>query len=235
MAQQPFSTFCLGRSPVVAILAAFLAGCAGPPAASATARASVIHAVPASSMVLGNGSPRLRLTAGCDMRGRWTCERPSRLEVLTDDGDTSQQIVLPTLAGDQAPQAHYGPLDGTYATRSASFALGDINGDQQPDLLIAAGREGAYGGFNYDVYLADPRTGEFRKNATLSELSVGMTPPIVIGAQIQVGAKSGCCLQVQETYALRSDRPVLVRRVTTDSTDTTRAPVVTVEQGKAGR
>lgn len=131
-----------------------------------------------------------------------------------------QNLEISSLFFDSVASLYRGPLDSHTATRKHSFILSDVNNDGQEDLLIWTGKEGAYGGASFDVYLADPATGKFQYSSAFSELTIGYNGLFIIdGNKIKTVASSGCCMHIFETYEIQNNTPVLIERITEDSTN----------------
>jgi hypothetical protein len=95
--------------------------------------------------------------------------------------------------------------------------ISDVNADDHEDVLLWSGRDGAYGGPSFDVYLFNESLRTFRLNQALSDLTVGYTGLFgVDGARITADSLIGCCVRVRETYLVSAGRLELVERVTTD-------------------
>ena len=177
-----------------------------------------------------DGDSGLRLTSGCPLVrvDSWTCTRPSRLEVI-DANQRIQTLTLPSLRSTGPPRLYRGPLDGRYAVESYTFVLADINFDQRGDLLIWAGNEGAYGHKSFDVYLREVPSGRLTRSVAFSEIGIGRSPPVARNGRLLTGAKSGCCIHVEETYEIEDGLPRLIQRMTTDTNDANGPPVVRTE------
>ncbi|WP_147455615.1 XAC2610-related protein [Solilutibacter pythonis] len=144
------------------------------------------------------------------------CAGPVRL-MLTKGGGSSQQIDLPSLYFDNQASVYRGVIDETYKLRGHSLILSDVNADGHQDLLVWSGKEGAYGGPSYDVYVFDPADGKFVHDQDFSDLTVGYNGLFFVEKDgIRAVSSEGCCLHVTDTYEIRRGKPVLVKRVTED-------------------
>ena len=177
-----------------------------------------------------DGSPRLQLTPGCPVVALedWNCSTPSRLDII-DGSNGTQTLMLASLRSSWPIRTYRGALDGAYAADPYTFVLGDINFDQRVDLLVWTGNAGTYGHKSFDVYLQRSGKAGFVRSSALSQLGIGRSPPVARGAHLWTGAKSGCCVHVEETYRLVQDMPLLVKRRTTDTSDITKSPQITTE------
>ncbi|MBE2211865.1 MAG: FG-GAP repeat protein [Xanthomonadaceae bacterium] len=145
------------------------------------------------------------------------CKRDVRLEIAGPE-DVNQTLSLEKIYLDSEATAYLGSLSGGYREKGYSIVLGDLNGDDHPDLMVWTGREGGYGGASYDVFLFDAKTREFVRNPALTELMQGATAPFLVeDGYLKLAFKDGCCLHVFDSYQLRNGEPVLVERVTEDN------------------
>ena len=136
-------------------------------------------------------------------------------------GRPAQRIVLSSFFFDSAASLYRGPLHSGVVLHRHSLILSDVNNDGVEDLLVWTGKEGAYGGPSFDVYLMRT-TGQFELSEEYSELTVGYNGLFAVdGNLIKTVASSGCCMHVFETYEIRQNEEalVLIERVTEDNTD----------------
>lgn len=149
--------------------------------------------------------------------------------VVQAGGRAAQRIMLSSFFFDSAASLYRGPLHSGVALHRHSLMLSDVNNDGVEDLLVWTGKEGAYGGPSFDVYLMRPATGQFERSEGYSELTVGYNGLFTVdGNHIKVVASSGCCLHVFETYEIRQGEPVLIERIAQDDTDPAK-PLKTTE------
>ncbi len=140
--------------------------------------------------------------------------------LLRSKSAPEQTIEISSFFLDGAATLYYGSLDAGATVSRHSILLSDVNNDGIADLLLWTGKEGAYGGPSYDVYLMDTTSGKFQYSAEFSELTVGYNGLFTTeGNKIKTVASSGCCVHVFETYELQNRLPVLIERLTEDSTD----------------
>lgn len=147
------------------------------------------------------------------------CAGPVRLS-LAKEGGASQQIDLPSLYFDSQASLYRGAIDESYKLRGHSLILSDVNVDGHQDLLVWSGKEGAYGGPSYEVYLFEPSSGKFVHNQDFSDLTVGYNGLFFVEEnKIRAISTEGCCLHVTDTYEVKENKPVLIKRVTEDDGD----------------
>jgi hypothetical protein len=191
-------------------------------ASSSTASEAIGALSSQQGLKVGAGDFVLRLTgSGCrKFAGHVVvCDRKNRLEITATDGSIRQMLQPESVFVDSNALVYRGPLDKAGHPDTHTFVMSDANGDGRDDLMIWSGREGAYGGPSFDVYLFDPATSEFKQNQPFSELTVGYLGLFrVEGGRIKTASKSGCCTHVYETYAVEDNVPRLVERVTEDAT-----------------
>lgn len=143
-----------------------------------------------------------------------------KVSLLIQEGTQQQVIEVASLFLDGAATLYRGALSKGAAINRHSLLLSDVNNDGVEDLLIWTGKEGAYGGPSYDVYLMDPSSGKFQHSAAFSELTIGYNGVFVVdGNRIRTVASSGCCVHIFETYDIQNNLPVLIERLTEDSSD----------------
>lgn len=136
------------------------------------------------------------------------------------EGKATQRIVASSLFFDSSASLYRGPLHAGAEVHRHSLILSDVNNDGIEDLLVWSGKEGAYGGPSFDVYLMRASTGQFELSKEYSELTIGYNGLFEVdGNLIKTVASSGCCMHIFETYEIRQGKPVLVERVTEDNTD----------------
>lgn len=123
-----------------------------------------------------------------------------------------QRIRLKTFWFNTAKTVYTGKLDDRYADDSASVIFSDINQDGEDDLIVQTGKNGAYGGASYSVYLSND--GKFIYHRKLSKLTEGKTGLFrVNGNKLSAFAKSGCCEQTSYVYQLEKDKLKLLEEV----------------------
>lgn len=172
-------------------------------------------------MALTIGDWSLKLSASdCEQRldhVQW-CKRDVQLNV-EGPGGIKQLIPLESVYLDSESTAYVGSLSGRYREKGYSIVFGDIDGDGHQDLMVWTGREGGYAGASYDVFLFNAETKQFVRNLALTELMLGATAPFIVDdGRLKLAFKDGCCLHIFDTYELQGNEPVLVERVTEDST-----------------
>lgn len=147
------------------------------------------------------------------------CDREPRLEITSTDGSFHQTLTPASVFVDDDALVYRGTLDGANKPDTHTFVLSDVNGDALDDLMVWSGRDGAYGGPSFDVYLFDAAGPGFRLSQPWSELTVGYLGLFgVQDGKIRTTSKSGCCIHVYETYLVENNLPKLIERVTEDAT-----------------
>ena len=193
------------------------------PSAASTAPATsnaTLDAQGRMTMTLGDWS--LQVSASdCEKwldHVQW-CKRDVQLKIA-GPGGINQTLPLEEIYLDSEATAYVGSLSGDYREKGYSIVFGDLNNDGHPDLMVWTGREGGYGGASYDVFLFDAAAKQFVRNPALTELMLGATAPFAVeDGHLKLAFKDGCCLHVFDSYQLQNGEPVLVERVTEDSTD----------------
>jgi hypothetical protein len=113
-----------------------------------------------------------------------------------------------------------GPLTDGGKRGAYSFLLSDVNGDGNDDLIVWTGRDGAYGGPSFDVYLLNAAEHKYAYSHAYSDLTVGSAGLFTIeNGKLKTIAKDGCCTHIFETYQVESDEPKLVERVTESTSE----------------
>ncbi|MBJ6979027.1 MULTISPECIES: hypothetical protein [unclassified Luteimonas] len=141
----------------------------------------------------------------------------TQLDIAFPDAATQHALNTGPMLVRADALAFRGPLPVDARPEAHSIVISDVNADDHEDLLLWSGRDGAYGGPSFDVYLFDEPRGAFRLNRALSDLTVGYTGLFgVDGSRITADSLTGCCVRVRETYLVDDGRPELVERVTTD-------------------
>ena len=167
------------------------------------------------------GSIQLHLRAGrCEhlVEGLLACDDGLELAVSTVDRKLQQTLRPASILLKRDALVYRGQLPVDARPEAHSFVISDVDADGKDDLLLWSGREGAYGGPSFDVYLFDEGRSEFRFNEGMSDLTKGYVGLFGVDGQLIVAnAQSGCCLRVQETYVLEDDHPKLVERTTVDA------------------
>lgn len=147
------------------------------------------------------------------------CNQQVVLTVSKADGSLNQKLDPAAVFVKSDATLYRGPLDKSYKQGGHSFVLTDLNNDGHDDLMVWAGLEGAYGGPSFDVYLFDSAKREFVFDQDFSDLTIGANGLFSVeSGKIKVASSDGCCLHVFDTYAVESNKPVLVERVTEDTT-----------------
>ncbi len=205
------------------------------PAGAALGESSVLAALESErglQVAIGNFALRLSATGCGKFAGDLVlCNRDNRLEIAGTTGSFKQALVPDAVVVDASALAYRGLLTAASKPGAHTFVMSDVNGDKRDDLIIWSGREGAYGGPSFDVYLFDAVTPAFRHSQPFSDLTVGYLGLFgVEDGKIRTASKSGCCIHVYETYAVEKDTPRLTERVTEDTTSGAESPRVTIER-----
>jgi hypothetical protein len=98
----------------------------------------------------------------------------------------------------------------------------DFDFDGNADFAIHDGDNGPYGAPTFGIYLRDPTRNAFARSAKLSALAETSIAPMQVDAQkrqLRVASKSGCCIHWFEWYVVEGRNPRLVRRETTEGSD----------------
>lgn len=158
------------------------------------------------------------------------CAGKTRISVHGDGRGFEQTLEVPSFYFDSANSVYRGPLDASYKIRGHSIVISDVNEDGKEDILIWTGKEGAYGGPSYDVYLFEASSGNYVHSADFSELTQGYNGLFFVEqGRIKAVSSEGCCLHVQDTFEVKGNKPVLVERITEDTSNPD-APKKTVER-----
>ncbi|MFN8671939.1 MAG: hypothetical protein U0457_07650 [Candidatus Sericytochromatia bacterium] len=97
----------------------------------------------------------------------------------------------------------------------------DFNFDGEEDLAIRNGNNSGYGGPSYDIYLFDKNKKKFSINKALTEIAstnLGMFKTDTKRKRIIAFSKSGCCWHKTIEYAVKSDKPIELYKLTEDAT-----------------
>lgn len=173
----------------------------------------------------------IRLGAsGCEsfVEGLLMCSDDVRLQVSIP-GEQLQQTVRPAAVILKAGSLLYrGPLHPDDKPDSHSLVISDVNADGHEDLMLWSGREGAYGGPSFEVYLFHEGERQFRLSEPFSDLTIGYLGLFgVSGRSLTVDAQNGCCVHVRETYVVEADAPKLFERITTETAANGTSKVIT--------
>lgn len=191
-----------------------------------------------NGFTIAAGDIELRLTArGCEtfVEGLLVCANDVRVDVLMPLQQLRQSLHPPATMLKSDSLVYRGPLEADDRPDPHSFVISDVNADGREDLIIWVGREGAYGGPSFQVYLYDESARQLRLSEPFSDLTVGYIGLFgVTGRSITTNASSGCCLHIEETYVVEADVPQLVQRVTTEDSSHGE-PKVTTERLVDGR
>lgn len=184
----------------------------------------------------GNISLQLKASA-CQQvtTGLVDCHRDVDLVVSTADGKI-QHVLNPesVIVADEA-LIYRGAITEANKPDTHTFVLSDVNADGRDDLMIWSGREGAYGGPSFDVYLFDPGALGFVFSQSFSDLTVGYVGLFTVeNGRITTRSVSGCCVHIRETYVVESNAPKLIERVTEDSTQGNDSVQIKTERLVAG-
>lgn len=170
-------------------------------------------AIEAGGIGLRLKAPRCeRLTEGLSF-----CNGDVSLLVSIADEGLEQSLRAGSIVIRDDALLHHGPLHADAKPDAHTFVVGDVNSDGRDDLLVWSGFEGAYGGPSFDVHLFDPQARRFVFSRPFSDLTIGYLGLFSSkDGLIEATTESGCCLQVQEIYIVKTDRPQLVERITTE-------------------
>lgn len=97
----------------------------------------------------------------------------------------------------------------------------DFNFDGEEDLAIRNANNSGYGGPSYDIYLFDKNKKKFSINKALTEIAstnLGMFKTDTKRKRIIAFSKSGCCWHKTIEYAVKSDKPIELYKLTEDAT-----------------
>lgn len=202
-----------------------LAGCgaggaSGPPH-EADAPATREALASEAGLVAESGGVSLQLKAqACEdfVERLLICQGDIRLQVTMPEQDVEQTLHPRSIIVRSDALLYRGALRMADRPDPHTFVVSDVNADGHEDLILWSGREGAYGGPSFHVHLFDPRQDSFVPSEPFSDLTVGYLGLFSVeDGLIKANSESGCCLQVQETYAVEANEPKLVERVTTES------------------
>lgn len=87
--------------------------------------------------------------------------RGAKLDVLNNSQRINQTLNLDSVYVDSNATFYRGTLDSSHTKCCQSFVLSDINFDGSEDLFVWSGKEGAYGGPSFEIYLFDPVSHKF--------------------------------------------------------------------------
>lgn len=148
------------------------------------------------------------------------CNKQVALSVVGGAGAWRQELQPEAVYVNKEATLYRGPLDKAYKNPGDTFIVTDVTGSGHEDLLIWSGKEAAYGGASYDVYLFDKNTNKFEFSEEFSELTVGNNGLFTIdNRQIKTASTDGCCIHVFDTYEVAGGVPKLIERVTEDSSE----------------
>ncbi|WP_242107376.1 XAC2610-related protein [Luteimonas aquatica] len=180
------------------------------------------------------GDVGIRITASeCEplMPTLVTCENGAEVHIDGPAGKPEQTFRLPSLYLNPQATVYRGKADGGYKKDGYSIIVSDLNGDGREDLAFWTGRQGAYGGPSFDIYLDAPDGKAFAPNRALSDLTVGHNGMFTVAdGKIVATTKSGCCEHTSETYEIDHDKPKLVETVTERSASDGAPPTRTIER-----
>lgn len=147
------------------------------------------------------------------------CNQGNRLDIENAGSGFRQTLRPRSVFVDFDALVYDGPLSESGKPDTHTFTLSDVNGDGPDDLVIWSGREGAYGGPSFDVYIFDAAASRFQFNQPFSDLTVGYLGLFSVdGKEIKTASKSGCCIHVRETYTAEDGEPRIIERITEDAT-----------------
>lgn len=90
----------------------------------------------------------------------------------------------------------------------------DFNFDGEKDLAISDGNHSCYGGPSYQIYLAQEGRFSYSEDFTrLAQEFCGMFAVNPSEQTLETMTKEGCCWHQFSTYAIKEDKPYLIRRV----------------------
>lgn len=147
------------------------------------------------------------------------CNQDNRLDIENAGSGFRQTLRPRSVFVDFDALVYHGSLSESRKPDTHTFTLSDVNGDGFDDLVIWSGREGAYGGPSFDVYIFDPAASRFQFSQPFSDLTVGYLGLFSVdGKEIETASKSGCCIHVRETYTVEDGEPRIIERITEDAT-----------------
>lgn len=221
------------REPPEAVPAAAQARRTGPSATSME-----FSAKPDSGGVLSlqAGDLRLQVSAPACRDFGASIRACDDVELSVLCGGVAQALVLQSFYINTEATLFRGSLAERDRTRSHSVVLADVNLDAHDDLLLWTGREGGYGAASYSVYLFEPSRDVYVHSRAFSDLTIGRSGLFTLdGGRIRTGSKSGCCIHIQETFAVENNAPVLVERMEEDATDGAGKPRITISRRVDGQ
>lgn len=167
------------------------------------------------------GELRISIRApGCQplMPSLLECRQGASVEVQVPPAGGMAAIRVEALDLNPLAAVYRGPLDGSYRKDGISIIVADVDLDGDEDVSVLTGRRGAYGSPSYTVFLRDQAGTAFVQSKPFSDLTVDHLGMFTMEAgKIRAFTKSGCCVHIDETYALDNDRPKLVEVVTRTS------------------
>lgn len=111
-----------------------------------------------------------------------------------------------------------GPRDQRDSTKSQAVVIADVNGDDREDVSLGTGTSGGYGSPSYDVHLHDVEKNGFVRSQPLSALTLARLGWFQLDVgRLRMNAKSGCCIQSTEQYAVERSVPVLIEHIEEDA------------------
>ena len=156
-----------------------------------------------------------------------SCE-PTRQDPTACSGDV--EVVLMRRGGRQQvlrPDALYFDSDATLfrgtlnqrdTTKSHAVVISDVNSDARKDVSLRTGTSGGYGRSSSDVHLYDARKNGFVRSQPLSALTLARLGWFQLDVgRLRMNAKSGCCIQSTEQYAVERSVPVLIEHIEEDA------------------
>ncbi len=145
--------------------------------------------------------------------------------------DKPQALPLEMVWLNARKTAYRGALDQKHANNGFSFLITDVNADGDEDLIVRTGLDGAYGGASYDVFLFDRQLSRWTRSDSFTEIGMGYLSLFFFEeGKLRAESKSGCCLHIFDTYAVESNAPKLIERITEDSSAGANAVKVTKER-----
>ena len=154
-----------------------------------------------------------------------TCAGPARVNLYRKGAKTPFQVLrMPNVEIYRDTLAHNPSMSekprGLYA-EEYGFVFDDFNFDGEEDLAVCNGRNGGYGGPSYTVFIFDRRAGKFAESRSLSRLAEGVYLGLFFvekkERRLVAFSKSGCCYHETEKYKMVHNRPVLVEKITEQS------------------
>jgi hypothetical protein len=150
------------------------------------------------------------------------CEAPGNLVVFLKGSDVPLQRV-PLESVDVIVADSGEPLVNTshLYDYQGTLEVGDFDFDGHEDFAVQDSEQGPYGGPTFQVFLYQPKTGQFVVADELTELThstLGFFQVDEVHERLRTFAKSGCCYHVTEEYRVVRGAPVMVSRFTEDAT-----------------